>query len=108
MFECVTAASTRITAANAQAEIDRCLAVCLSQSLPVYICIPIDVQDEFVQTSAENTRTVEELIASVSKSETLLLEAAVKLIVAWADGAKRPVILADSACFFLYFFFELY
>lgn len=90
----VTAAASCLSAANAQAELDRLLSVCLCKSLPVYVCVPLDVQDEAVVLA--EPYPVEDGTAP-AVSDAVQLEAAVTLIAHWANSAARPVILADVA-----------
>jgi TPP-dependent 2-oxoacid decarboxylase len=88
MHQHVTGAAALLTPQNAAAELERVLAVCLRDCVPVYLCVPQDVAEEEACGPAAAP-------AQVPPSDPEALAQVVRLIADWANSAQRPVVLAD-------------
>ncbi|NDU92561.1 MAG: alpha-keto acid decarboxylase family protein [Ferrovum sp.] len=84
-----TVAQTRLTAANALAEIDRVLSACLREMKPVYIQLPSDVSHQLVR---KPQRRLE--LAFTGNPEPF--NAALQHLLTLWSHAKRPAVLIDS------------
>ena len=88
MHEHITGARAMLTPENARAEIERVLSVCTRFYQPVYIAVPADVAE---------ARACGPPVAPIPRppSDADALAQAVRLTAEWANGAQRPVVLAD-------------
>jgi len=89
MYRKITVDAVRLTnGLTAPEEIDRVLGACITECLPVYIEIPVDVVDMPCRAPAPRT------LRSGYRSNPAALEECVRESVAIIDAAEHPVILA--------------
>lgn len=87
MHEEVTAAIAHLTAENATSEIDRVLAIALTERRPVYINLPIDIAEIQVTKATESVTQRKEKLTDaetviLSKVETALQQATNPIVIA--------------------------
>jgi TPP-dependent 2-oxoacid decarboxylase len=85
MHQHITAAQALLTPENARAEIERVLAVCVHDCLPVYINVPQDVQE--MEAAGPPAPPV-----ARTPSDVDALAQAVRLIVDWCAGPSLRAI----------------
>ncbi|MGM0217786.1 alpha-keto acid decarboxylase family protein [Enterococcus sp. AZ126] len=87
MHKEVTAAIAHLDAQNATSEIDRVLAIALSEKRPVYINLPIDISEMKVNKPKDSLKQSQEKLATI---ELELLKKVEKAL----QHAQNPVIIA--------------
>jgi TPP-dependent 2-oxoacid decarboxylase len=85
MHEPITGAQALLTPQNARAEIERVLAVCLRECVPVYINVPVDVAEQVACGPPV-------ALAARPPSDADALAQAVRLIADWCAGPWRRCI----------------